>query len=106
MVIDTIVYQSIPDQSYHDEWDVKTLSDDVNNYLGLSVPVSQWVKEDGIIEKEIIDRLKDLSNKFMAERAVNFGVEVFRHAEKTLLLQVLDQGWKDHLLMLDQMSNL
>ena len=39
----------------------------------------------------------------MAERAVNFGVEVFREAEKTLLLQVLDQGWKDHLLMLDQM---
>ena len=39
----------------------------------------------------------------MAERAVNFGVEVFRQAEKTILLQVLDQGWKDHLLMLDQM---
>ena len=39
----------------------------------------------------------------MAERAVNFGVEVFRQAEKSLLLQVLDQGWKDHLLMLDQM---
>ena len=39
----------------------------------------------------------------MAERAVKFGVDVFRQAEKTLLLQVLDQGWKDHLLMLDQM---
>ena len=39
----------------------------------------------------------------MAERAVKFGVEVFRQAEKTLLLQVLDQGWKEHLLMLDQM---
>ena len=102
-VIETIVYKSIPDQSYHDEWDVDTLSNDVKNYLGLSVPVDKWVKEDGIIEKEIIDRLKELSNKFMAERAVNFGVEVFRHAEKTLLLQVLDQGWKDHLLMLDQM---
>ena len=39
----------------------------------------------------------------MAERAVNLGVDIFRQAEKTLLLQVLDQGWKDHLLMLDQM---
>ena len=39
----------------------------------------------------------------MAERAVKFGVDVFRQAEKSLLLQVLDQGWKDHLLMLDQM---
>ena len=102
-VIETIVYQSIPDQSYHDEWDAKRLSSDVKNYLGLTVPINEWVKEDGIIEKEIITRLTDLSDKYMAERAVNFGVEVFRQAEKTLLLQVLDQGWKDHLLMLDQM---
>ena len=102
-VIETIVYKSIPDQSYHNEWDSETLSTDIKNYLGLDVPVDQWVKEDGIIEKEIINRLIELSNKFMAERVVNFGVEVFRQAEKTLLLQVLDQGWKDHLLMLDQM---
>ncbi len=102
-VIEAIVYKSIPDQSYHDEWDAETLSTDVKNFLGLTVPVNEWVKEDGIIEKEIISRLNELSNKFMAERAINFGVEVFRQAEKTLLLQVLDQGWKDHLLMLDQM---
>ena len=102
-VIETIVYQSIPDQSYHDEWDAENLSADVKNYLGLTVPIDQWVREDGIIEKEFISRLTELSDKYMAERAVNFGVEVFRHAEKTLLLQVLDQGWKDHLLMLDQM---
>ena len=31
------------------------------------------------------------------------GVDVFRQAEKSLMLQVLDQSWKDHLLMLDQM---
>ncbi len=102
-VIETLVYKSIPDQSYHDEWDAESLSADVKNYLGLTVPIDQWVKEDGIIEKEFITRLTDLSDKYMAERAVNFGVDVFRQAEKTLLLQVLDQGWKDHLLMLDQM---
>ena len=102
-VIETIVYQSIPDQSYHDEWDVEGLSADVKNYLGLKVPIDEWVKEDNIIEKEFISRLTELSDKYMAERAVKFGVEVFRQAEKTLLLQVLDQGWKDHLLMLDQM---
>ena len=39
----------------------------------------------------------------MAERAVQIGIDVFRQAEKTLMLQVLDQTWKDHLLMLDQM---
>ncbi len=102
-VIENIVYKSIPDQSYHDEWDAETLSSDIKNYLGLTLPVKDWVKEDGIIEKEMISRLTELSNNYMAERSINFGVDIFRQAEKNLLLQVLDQGWKDHLLMLDQM---
>ncbi len=102
-VIETIVLKSIPEQTYHDQWDSETLEKDVKNYLGFTVPINQWIREDGIIEKEIITRLIDVSNNFMAERAVKFGVDVFRQAEKTLLLQVLDQGWKDHLLMLDQM---
>jgi len=102
-VIETIVYNSIPEQSYHDEWDVNTLGEDTKNYLGFEVPINDWVKEDGIIEQEIINRLIEASDNFMAERAVKFGVEIFRQAEKTLLLQVLDQGWKDHLLVLDQL---
>ena len=102
-VIETLVYNSIPEESYHDEWDVDTLTVDTKNFLGIEVPISDWVKEDGIIEKEIINRLMQSSDAFMAERAVKFGIEIFRQAEKTLLLQVLDQGWKDHLLVLDQL---
>ena len=102
-VIESVVFKSIPNQSYHDQWDGDGLIEDVKNYLGLDVPIKKWIKEDGIIEKEIISRLTELSNNFMAERAVKIGVDVFRQAEKTLMLQVLDQSWKDHLLMLDQM---
>ena len=101
--IETLVYNSIPEESYHDEWDVDTLTVDTKNFLGIEVPIRDWVKEDGIIEKEIINRLMQSSDAFMAERAVKFGIEIFRQAEKTLLLQVLDQGWKDHLLVLDQL---
>ena len=102
-VIEAVVFKSIPNESYHDQWDGDGLIEDVKNYLGLDVPIKKWIKEDGIIEKEIISRLTELSNNFMAERAVKVGVDVFRQAEKTLMLQVLDQSWKDHLLMLDQM---
>ena len=102
-VIEAMVFKSIPNESYHDQWDGDGLIEDVKNYLGLDVPIKKWIKEDGIIEKEIISRLTELSNNFMAERAVKIGVDVFRQAEKTLMLQVLDQSWKDHLLMLDQM---
>jgi preprotein translocase subunit SecA len=102
-VIENMVLQFIPSQSYHDKWDSDGLYESVKNDLALDLPIQNWVKEDNIIEKEIINRLIDLSDKFMAERAVNTGIDIFRQAEKSLLLQVLDQGWKDHLLMLDQM---
>ena len=102
-VIENIVLQFIPSQSYHDQWDADGLNENITNHLGLNIPVKDWIKEDGVVEQEIINRLIDMSDKFMAERAVNFGVNLFRQAEKTLLLQVLDQCWKDHLLMLDQM---
>jgi preprotein translocase subunit SecA len=37
----------------------------------------------------------------MAEKSANYGSELMRMAEKSLLLQLLDQTWKDHLLSLD-----
>ena len=39
----------------------------------------------------------------MAQRVARIGSKIFREAEKSLLLQVLDQCWKDHLLYLDQL---
>ena len=39
----------------------------------------------------------------MAEKAVRYGPPLMRAAEKSLLLQVLDQQWKDHLLQLDHL---
>ena len=39
----------------------------------------------------------------MAEKAANYGPEVMRLAEKSLLLQILDHSWKEHLLQLDHL---
>ena len=39
----------------------------------------------------------------MAEKAVRLGPDIMRMAEKNLLLQVLDQQWKEHLFTLDQL---
>ena len=54
-------------------------------------------------ETEIEERLVDAADRYMAEKAVRLGLDVMRMAEKSLLLQVLDQQWKEHLLRLDQL---
>ena len=65
-VIENFVVQSIPSQSYHDQWDADGLNENITNHLGLNIPVKNWIKEDGIVEQEIINRLNDMSDKFMA----------------------------------------
>ena len=46
---------------------------------------------------------KTNSGRLISRRVADIGIEVFRKAEKSLLLQVLDQQWKDHLNSLEQL---
>ncbi len=102
-VISEIVYKSIPEGSYSDKWDHQILNKDALKLLGIKINSEEWFKEDGMAEDEISQRLKNISDEYMISRANNIGEKVFRTAEKSLLLQVLDQQWKDHLQALEQL---
>ena len=102
-VISDIVYKSIPEGSYSDKWDHKALNSDALKLLGIEINSEKWFKEDGIAEDEISQKLKNISDDYMISRANNIGEKVFRTAEKSLLLQVLDQQWKEHLQALEQL---
>ena len=71
--------------------------------MNLDLPVRDWAKEEGIADAEIRQRISDAAQRKMAEKAANYGPEIMRMAEKSLLLQILDQQWKEHLLHLDHL---
>ena len=101
--IEIIIDNAIPEGSFVDQWDATSFRAEAAQYLALDIPAEEWFNEDGIAEIELSDRLTAMSDKFMAEKAVRFTPDVMRMAEKSLLLQVLDQQWKEHLLALDQL---
>ena len=101
--IDTIVAEAIPQNSFSEQWDAEKLKASSRATLGLDIPAEDWIAEDGIAEEEITERLQGLSDNYMAEKGTRFGPEIMRMAEKSLLLQVLDQQWKEHLLQLEQL---
>ncbi|MBT4890442.1 MAG: preprotein translocase subunit SecA, partial [Rhodospirillales bacterium] len=101
--IEEIISSSIPEKAYHEQWDIPHLHEECLRILGLDLPVEDWAKEEGIAEVEIKDRIIDASDRKMAEKAVRFQPEVMRSVEKSLLLQILDQMWKEHLLTLDHL---
>ena len=102
-VISDMVFKSIPEGSYSDKWDHETLNSDALKLLGININSKDWFDEDGIAEEEIVSKLTNLSDKFMISRSTKVGTNIFRTAEKSLLLQVLDQQWKEHLQALEQL---
>ena len=102
-VVHHVVEKAIPPKSYPEQWDLEGLQADVQNYLGLGVDVHAWASEEGVDDKTIIERLENASDKMMAAKAAKYGPEFWRGIEKSLLLQVVDQEWKDHLQNLDHL---
>ena len=102
-VVNDMVTSAIPEKAYADQWNVDLLHEEIQRVFGLDLPVHDWAKEEGIADQEIRERLLDITNRKMAEKAAQVGPDVMRMVEKSLLLQLLDQNWKEHLLTLDHL---
>ncbi|WP_431855720.1 preprotein translocase subunit SecA [Azospirillum sp.] len=102
-VVNAMVSSSIPANSYSEQWDMSGLHEEVKRVFGLDLPVAEWAKEEGIAEPEIEERVREATDSKYAAKVANYGPETMRHVEKSLLLQLLDQEWKDHLLQLDHL---
>ncbi|MDP6573913.1 MAG: preprotein translocase subunit SecA [Rhodospirillales bacterium] len=102
-VVEEMVVRCIPEKAYAEQWNAGGLHEEVLRLLGIDAPIEEWAAEEGIADAEIRERLIDASDRKMAEKAANFGPEVMRAVEKSLLLQILDQMWKEHLLTLDHL---
>src|SRR5581483_4906558 len=97
------VARAIPENSIAEQWDIEGLHAECQRLLALDLPLAEWAKEEGIGAEEIEERIVAASDRKMAEKTANYGADIMRMAEKSLLLQLLDQSWKDHLLQLDHL---
>ncbi|MBO6785002.1 MAG: preprotein translocase subunit SecA, partial [Alphaproteobacteria bacterium] len=102
-VLEDLVARTIPEKAFAEQWDTDLLHEEVMRVFGLDIPAKEWAAEEGIADEEIHDRLQKMIDEKMAAKAANYGADLMRMAEKNLLLQILDQYWKDHLLRLDHL---
>ncbi len=102
-VIDGLVTSCIPEKAYAEQWDTDGLRDGVRELLNLDLPVADWAAEEGIADEEIRSRITERAGDLMAAKTANYGASIMRLAEKSILLQHLDQAWKEHLLALDHL---
>lgn len=100
-----LVKRHIPPKAYADQWDVKGLNEDVTKYFNQELPIVEWAAEEGIADEEILDRLSRAADEAYAERAADIGPELMRRIEKQILLQTIDQNWREHLQQLDALRS-
>ena len=95
--------QVLDEKAYAEQWNMDSLHEEVLRLFALDLPVKDWAKEEGIADAEIHERLTKAIEERVAAKEANYGPEIMRDVEKSLLLQLLDQLWKDHLLTLDHL---
>ncbi|AZO27717.1 preprotein translocase subunit SecA [Mesorhizobium sp. M1B.F.Ca.ET.045.04.1.1] len=104
-VIEEIVAKNIPENAYAEQWNVAGLKEEVAQYLNLDLPVEEWVKEEGIAEDDIRERISAAADAAAKERAERFGPDVMSYVERSVVLQTLDHLWREHIVNLDHLRS-
>ena len=98
------VTQYLPPKAYAEQWDTHGLTHDVREFLGLDLPIAEWAAEDGIANEEIEERIVKAADARATERDGQVGPHM-RSVEKSIVLQMIDTQWREHLMHLDHLRN-
>jgi len=101
-VFSNLVNQYMPEGSIDEQWDVPGLEKALEGEFGIQVPIKKWLAADeNMAEAEVNERISAAVTAHFDAKEAETGAEVMRHFEKALMLNVLDQQWKDHLGNMD-----
>src|SRR5438445_204874 len=101
--VEDVVTKHVPEHAYAEQWDVAGLKDELKRVLDVDLPVDEWAKEEGIADEQLLSRIEQRGDEHMAAKSAQWGPDVMRYIEKTILLQTLDHLWREHLVMLDHL---
>lgn len=103
-VITGLVDTYIPPQSLEDQWDPKALTDVLTEQFKIAAPVNEWIDADHHIQPEQIqERVLALAVEHYDGKVSRTGRPVMSQFEKSVILQTLDNQWREHLASMDQL---
>ena len=103
-VIDETVSQFIPPGSLDEQWDLAGLEEAIEAEFGQKLDIQHWLdSDDNLHEESLREKIQQEIAAAYEEKEQQAGAEVMRHFEKAVMLQVLDQSWKEHLAAMDHL---
>ncbi|WCE29260.1 preprotein translocase subunit SecA [Vibrio sp. SCSIO 43137] len=103
-VFSSVIDEYIPPQSLEDMWDIAGLQDRLKNDFDLELDIQAWLDaDDKLYEETLRERIVDSAVEVYKSKEATVGEQVLRNFEKSVMLQTLDNLWKEHLAAMDHL---
>ena len=103
-VLERLVDVHIPAQSLEDQWDITGLTQLLSEEFRITAPIQEWCDADHAIQTEQIkEHLSQLFQTCFQHKESLLGTPMFHSFEKTIILQSLDNHWREHLAAMDHL---
>jgi preprotein translocase subunit SecA len=100
-IVDQFVDRHCPDEKHPDTWDIGALRTDVLSQFGYRIETAEVAD---LTTQEMSDLIYERLQHKYAEKEDLVGPDVMRQTERIVMLQVIDNQWKDHLLSMDELK--
>ena len=103
-VITGLIDSYIPPESLEDQWDLEALTEVLADDFKIKANLKKWVDEDHSIQSnEIKERVLEISNTLYKQKEQEIGREILAQFEKSVILQTMDNHWREHLAAMDHL---
>lgn len=101
-VVNNVITQYIPPRTMVEQWDTKGLEEHLHQEFNVEIPVRKMLDEDHSLQEESLrKRIIEILEQNHKDKEQLMSREVLQHFEKSVMLQVLDNSWKEHLAAMD-----
>ena len=101
-VVEDLVAQYMPPNSMEEEWDIVGLQAALAGEFRVHADVQGWLKADNTLEnQDVTERLQELVEAEYAAKVEQVGEQVMQGFERSVMLQVIDNQWREHLAAMD-----
>jgi preprotein translocase subunit SecA len=101
-VINQLITQYIPPRTLEEQWDIQGLEEYIYQEFNAEIPIQKMLDDDKRMqESDLRVRIIEILNQLYQQKETQMTSEVARHFEKSVMLQILDNSWKEHLSAMD-----
>ncbi|MCX7946024.1 MAG: preprotein translocase subunit SecA [Hydrogenophilus sp.] len=103
-VLSDLVRRYVPPERVVEEWDLAGLEQVLAGEFALALPLRRWVEEEPEIEEEeLVQRVVAAADEAYRQKRAHVDPAAWGSFERTILLQSIDQHWREHLAALDHL---